>query len=273
MGPVLSLGRGVGVSTPDNEPEDKFAVADIIDTLKKRGVNVLEDREAEVKIVLLRQETKKATDILARRHIKFSPAMHDEGYAVITDGKSIYDIAATSAGIYYGAQTIKQLVYGHKEKALLQGATIRDWPAMKYRGLSEDISRGPIPTLAFQKHEVRVLSEYKMNIYSPYFEVSLAYGSNPLLAPPGGAMTHSDVEELVAYAQKYHVTIIPDQEAFGHLHHALMFETYSSLGETPHGSALTPVQPGSVQLIDQWFREIASMFPGPFINIGADEVT
>ena len=139
---------------------------------------------------------------------------------------------------------------------------VRDWPAMKYRGVSDDLSRGPMPTLDFQKHQVRTFSQYKINIYSPYFENTLAYASNPLSAPPGGAMTRSDVEALVQYAQQYHVTIVPEQEAFGHLHHTLMFDTYSKLAETPEGSVLAPGQPGSMQLIQQWFTEIAPCFPG-----------
>ncbi|MGH9617275.1 MAG: family 20 glycosylhydrolase, partial [Acidobacteriaceae bacterium] len=123
----------------------------------------------------------------------------------------------------------------------------------------------------FQEHQVKVFSEYKGNIYSPYFENTLAYASNPLPAPPGGAMTRSDVEQLVRYAKQYHVTIVPEQEAFGHLHHVLTFDKYSTLAETPHGTVLAPVQPGSIQLIQQWFTEIAAMFPGPFMHIGADE--
>ena len=36
------------------------------------------------------------------------------------------------------------------------------------------------------------------------------------------------------------MTIVPEQEAFGHLHHTLTFDTYSQLAETPHGSVLAP---------------------------------
>ena len=269
---VLSLGQGASISAPGKQPEDMFTVADLISTLKERGIAARDDNKGEIRIVLMRDSTRKAAAILSDRHIEFSPAMHDEGYAIVTEGKTMYDIAASAAGIYYGAQTINQLIVGRGRTATLQGATIRDWPAMKYRGLSDDLSRGPISTLAFQKHQVRVLSEYKMNVYSPYFEVSLAYEKSPLAAPPGGAMTRADVEDLVDYARQYHVIIVPEQEAFGHLHHALMFETYSPLAETPHGSALAPGQAGSIPLIQQWFTEIASMFPGPFIHIGADEV-
>jgi hypothetical protein len=110
-----------------------------------------------------------------------------------------------------------------------------------------------------------------VNVYSPYFENTFAFASNPLPALPGGAMTRADAEELVRYASQYHVTIIPEQEAFGHLHRVLMYDTYSQLAETPHGSVLAPGQPGSQELIRQWFTEMASIFPGPFLHIGADE--
>ena len=42
-------------------------------------------------------------------------------------------------------------------------------------------------------------------------------------------MTRADVRELVAYARRYHVQVVPEQEAFGHLHHVLKFETYAPL--------------------------------------------
>lgn len=275
---ILSLEHGVSVEATSHDAEDEFAVTDLISTLKNRGVEAREGHSDKIKIVLMRLEDKKAADLLAHSHVSFDTVMHDEGYVLLTDGNTTYDIAATSAGLYYGAQTIKQLVVGggrddakSGSSAVLHGVLIRDWPAMKYRGLDDDLSRGPVPTLKFQEHQVQVLSEYKVNIYSPYFENTLAYTSNPLSAPPDGAMTRSDVETLVHYAQHYHVMIIPEQEAFGHLHHVLMFDKYAKLAETPHGNVLAPGQPGSLQLINQWFTEIASMFPGPFIHVGADE--
>ena len=270
-GIVIPLAHGIGISTDSKDPDDRFAVEDLVDSLKARDIDARASKAGKVKVILVRQQAKKAVDVLLHAHVAFDPAMHDEGYALVTAGDTIYDIAATSAGIYYGAQTIKQLIRGSGSNATVNGAVVRDWPAMKYRGLDDDLSRGPVPTLAFQKHQVRVLSQYKVNIYSPYFENTLAYIDNPLAAPPGGAMTPDDVRQLVQYAQQYHITIVPEQEAFGHLHHTLMFDNYSQLAETPHGYVLAPGQPGSLQLIQQWFTEMASMFPGPFLHIGADE--
>jgi hypothetical protein len=118
---------------------------------------------------------------------------------------------------------------------------------------------------------VRVFAAFKANIYSPYFEHTLLYPNEPMAAPPGGALTPAEAKELVAYARQYHVTILPEQEAFGHLHHVLKYDLYQDVAETPHGHVLAPVQPNTLPLIKDWFTQIAAEFPSPFMHIGADE--
>ena len=266
---TVGLGEGVRLQS-SSEPEDRFAAGNLAQELGQRGISVHNTGMA-VAIVLLRLDQPKAAALLSRSNVDFSSDMHDEGYVLLSDGKTLYDIAATSAGIFYGVQTIKQLISGRGKQALLHQAEIRDWPVMKYRGQDDDLSRGPMPTLEYQERQVRTFAAYKLNIYSPYFENTLKYDSDPLMAPPGGSMSRADVAELVSYSRQYHVTIVPQQEAFGHLHHTLMYERYAQLSETPHGSVLAPGQPGSLQTTSRWFAELASLFPGPFVHIGADE--
>ncbi len=128
-----------------------------------------------------------------------------------------------------------------------------------------------MPTLEFQKKQIRIIAAYKLNIYSPYFEHTMQYTGHPLMAPPGGTLTQDQARELVAYAAKYHVTIIPEQEAFGHLHYLLNWEQYTPLAETPHGHVLAPAQPDAQKLTHDMFGELAGIFPGPFLHLGADE--
>jgi len=67
-----------------------------------------------------------------------------------------------------------------------------------------------------------------------------------ILGTPGGTISAEQVRELVAYAKRYHVEIVPEQQAFGHLHHMLTYELYSPLAETPHGHVLAPGQSGTL---------------------------
>ena len=266
-----SVANGITINRPASA-EDRFAASDLATALKDRGIRVVSGETGPgTRVVLLRADAPTATSVLRRHSLSLDPAMHDEGYVITPDGNRLVVIGTTSAAVFYGAQTVKQLVSGDGDQARLYRATIRDWPAMRYRGFHDDISRGPVPTLDFQKKQIRTLAAYKINFFSPYFEHTLAYDSNPLIAPPGGAMSHADVKELVAYAANYHVEIIPEQEAFGHLHHVLKYEIYSPLGETAHGHVLAPGQPGSLPLIRQMFAEIISLFPSRFVHLGADE--
>ncbi len=251
----------------EKNADDEFAVTDLKEQIL--GKSTVRDHAPTIRFE--RAGSAAAQALLARHHLSFDPAMHDEGYIIVPDEKGLAVIAQTSAGIFYGAQTVKQLIRGSGKDAALLAPTIRDWPAMAHRGLSDDWSRGPLPTMDFLKREIRTLAAYKVNIFSPYFEHTFAYDSSPVAAIPGGAMTPDEARELVAYAANYHITVIPEQESFGHLHNVLKFEQFSGLGENPHGSVLAPDDPGTLPLIGSWFGELAKVFPGPYAHIGADE--
>jgi hypothetical protein len=267
----IVLAHGLEIAMPADSA-DAFAARDLRDVLRDAGVPIASRAGGgSARIALLRTSSASGRSLLDRHDVAFDSAMTAEGYVLIPDGRTLNVVAATPAGVFYGAQTIKQLVQGRGPSAVLRMATVRDWPAMRHRGLHDDLSRGPVPTLDFMKKQIRTFAAYKLNTYSPYFEHTLEYRSNPLIAPPGGALTRDDVRELVAYAERYHIDVIPEQEAFGHLHHALKYELYAPLAETPHGHVLAPGQPGSLALIKQWFAEIDTLFPSQYVHLGADE--
>ncbi len=247
-------------------PEDEFSAEDLGKGLYARGVPKARLNARTNQMTTIRLER------VSSARAKEISDTSDEAYQIEPVGAHELVVrAATSAGIFYGAQTVKQLVRGAGKDAVLLVPTIRDWPAMPHRGISDDWSRGPLPNMEFLKREIRTLAAYKYNIFSPYFEHTFAYASTPVAAFPGGAMTPEEGKELVEFAAKYHITIIPEQEAFGHLHHVLKFEEYSKLGETPHGAVLAPGDAASLPQIGEWFGELAKVFPGPYAHIGADE--
>jgi hexosaminidase len=273
---IQSLAPGLQLNCPAPCPaEDAFAIDDLKSYLAAQGISV--NTTSPVNILIVRYGTPLANSIYTSAlptgttDTAMPEAMKPEGYAIIPDGKGLALAAASSSGIFYALQTVKQLITGYGTHAQLHTATIRDWPAMKIRGLDDDLSRGPITSLEFQKKLIRTLAAYKINLYSPYFEHTAAYASNPLIALPGATITASDAAALVAYARPFHITIVPEQEAFGHLHNALLWEQYQPLAETPHGAVLSPMQPGSIALIKQQFSELATEYPSPFLHIGADE--
>ena len=265
------------VIVPDGDAEDLFAAQNLGSALAQRGiVNPPTAGPVDLTVTLLREDSDQAKHLLTENNLSFSAPMLDEGYVLISrkeasGGDAVAIIGHTAAGVFYGVQTLKQLLEGDHGSEKIWTGTIRDWPSMKYRGEDDDLSRGPFPTLAFQKHQLEVFAAYKVNLYSPYFENNLEYSADPLAAPPGGALTRAEAEELVAFASRLHITIVPEQEAFGHVHHVLEYEKYADVAETPHGYVIAPGQAGSLPLIKSWFTQIAADFPSPFLHVGADE--
>ena len=269
FGAAIDLPSRIVVVVPVKNVEDEFAAKDLekaIADLPAGGQPGLPYR-----VLLLREGSAQAKAVLARVHLTFDPAMESEGYVLDIEPHEATIVGATGSGVFYGVQTLKQLLPLPGSPRTLPIGTVRDWPAMRYRGMDDDLSRGPFPTLDFQKRQIRVFASYKLNIYSPYFEHTLLYPDQPLSAPPGSSLSPAEVAELVAYARQYHITIIPDQESFGHLHQVLKYDLYQDVAETPHGQVLAPGQPGSLPLIESWFKQIAQEFPSPFLHIGADE--
>jgi hexosaminidase len=253
-------------------PADRFAASDFADRLRERGLQVsLSAQQPSYRVRVLRLDSDSARSLLSTNRIAFDSAMRAEGYVVLsrTDGATI--IAASDAGVFYGFQTLAQLITGTDANASIFPATIRDWPAMRHRGAQDDISRGPVPTLEYQKRQIRTLAAYKINLFSIYFEHTLAFNSQPLFAPPGGAMSQAEIRELVEYAKQYHITILPQQQTFGHLHHALKFDLYADVAERTHGHVLSPSVPRSLEIVRSIYNEIDSLFPSPLVHLGADE--
>jgi hexosaminidase len=217
---------------------------------------------------------------LASDGLTMPPGFDEQGYALEADGHRILVGGAGAPGAFYGVQTLRQLLRpvndasqsGEKASDLeCPAAAIRDWPAMKWRGVHVDLSRGPILSLDFMKEQIRVLAEYKINMYALYMEDVFALPDEPIAPPQRGALTPEEMRELVAYAQRYYVTIVPELETFGHLHNVLRYDLYSQLAEIPHGAVLTPTQTGTYDFLSKMIADIVPSFPGPFFHIGADE--
>ena len=283
-GSYVAIPRSVSISAAASG-DDRFAATELANTLRDRGLRTSTTATATAtatattptpttgtyRVTLARADSPVGKQLLGAYALALNGDQRAEGYAIVSDKDQTVVVAASAAGIFYGVQTVKQLIRTDGTEPQIFTATIRDWPAMRWRGMQDDLSRGPLPTLEFQKRQIRIFAAYKLNVYSPYYEHTFEYKSHPLMAPPGGVMTQDEVKELIAYARPYHIDVVPEQEAFGHLHHMLKYDLYGQLAESPHGHVLAPGQAGSIEVIKEWFAEINAVFPSQFVHIGADE--
>jgi hexosaminidase len=249
--------------------DDRFAAEDFIDDLKlTTGVGIKVGGNSSRRIVIGRMDLPKIRAALSE---STASSGSDEAYVITVDVHQIVVAGKTAAGTFYGLQTLKQLVRGEGAQAFVPCLRIVDWPAMRWRAVSDDISRGPVPTVDYIKRQIRTEAFFKLNMHSFYMEHTFGSESNPLIGPAGGSLTPDEIRELVAYARRFHVELVPEQQTFGHLHKALRLEKYAELAEIPYGDVLSPQQPGTYKLIADWYKELNELFPGQFFHIGEDE--
>ena len=269
------LDRNSSITLADpSSVDDRFAANDFIEDAKQTsGINLKITRGKGRQTILIGSLNLPAvTSALKKAGVTLPTSLNEEGYVLIVKSDAVVVAGASAAGVFYGMQTLKQLVRGNADSGgYVQGVTIVDWPAMRWRGVSDDISRGPVPTLAYIKRQLRTFAMYKLNMHSFYMEHTFSSKAHPLIGPEGGSLTPDEIRELVAYAKSYHIELVPEQQTFGHLHKALKYEKYNPLAETPYGDVLSPQQEGTYKLVADWYRELNELFPGKFFHIGEDE--
>ena len=200
--------------------------------------------------------------------IQVPDSLGDQGYILNVSKDRVLVAANTSTGIFYGVQTLKQIIRANRVGNQIPRLTITDWPALAYRGWMDDISRGPIPTMALLKKEVRKLAEYKLNFFTLYTENIFKLEAYPDLAPQDG-LTADQVKELTKYAEPYHIQLVGNFQSFGHMYKTLSDPFYYKMRETEN--VLCPVVPQTYQFLSKVYSEIVPAYSSKFFNINCDE--
>ncbi len=253
--------------------DDRFAAQDFADDLRETaGVTLRVGAGGGKRQILVGPLSHpRVRAAIEKSGVSVPADLNEEGYVLVVSPELVVAAGRTEAGTFYALQTLKQLVRGEGAGAYAQGVRVLDWPSVRWRGLSDDVSRGPVPTVEYFKRQIRNEAMFKMNMHSLYMEHVFGSAAHPLIAPEGGAITPEEIREMVAYARRYHVELVPQQQTFGHLHKALKFEKYNELAEVPYGDILTPQEEGTYELVADWYAELDELFPGRFFHIGADE--
>jgi len=193
-----------------------------------------------------------------------------ESYRLKITPKNIRITAKSSAGLFYGVQTLRQMIEGTGDKAIISEAEIEDWPSLVYRGFMMDMSHSQLPKIDEIKNQIDFLSRWKANQYLFYSEASIELDGYPLLMADA-RFTKDQVKEVIEYARARHIDVIPNMELYGHLHDLFRLEHYSDLSVVPHGGEFIPDDPRVKPLLDDWITQISKLFPSPFFHIGFDE--
>ncbi|MCK5738284.1 beta-N-acetylhexosaminidase, partial [bacterium] len=207
--------------------------------------------------------------ICRKNKLSVTEELGKEGYVILVRSKEIAVTSLTARGLFYGVQTLKQLIRGNAVENRIPAVSIRDFPDMAIRGFQDDISRGPVPTMSFLKTEIRRMAEVKINYLAYYTEHVFQSTKYPEFAPPGGSLSAEDIKELSNYARKYQIELLGNFQSFGHLSHILKHPRFAHLRETR--SVISPVFEESYEFLENILTEVAQAYDSPLFNINCDE--
>jgi hexosaminidase len=234
-----------------------------------------------------------------------------ESYELTSDEASVVVTGADAAGLFYGVQTLGQLIARDGEAWIVPAVTIQDSPRFAYRGVMLDVARhfqsvetvkayiDRAASLKFNALHLHLTDDqgWRLQLASRPELTQLASGTS-VGGDPGGFYTTADYREIVAHAASRHLIVVPEIDMPGHTHAVGL--AYPELAEAPalsdhiteiaeaHGggvptagvpyegmavgfSSLKIHEEATYDFIADVFGELASLTPGPYLHVGGDE--
>ena len=228
----------------------------------------------------------------------------NEAYRIEIDKKGIRLSASTETGIFYGLQTLLQLLNNSDNKTL-PALTINDSPRFPYRGLHLDVSRHFFDK-EFVKKQLDAMAYFKMNrlhwhltdgagwrieikkyprltsfaAWRPFDKLNDWWVGGRTFCEQddpravGGYYTQDDIREVVAYAAERHITIIPEIEMPGHSEEVLATYPELSCSGKPYVNADFCIgTEKTFEFLENVLLEVIDLFPSEYIHIGGDEAS
>lgn len=227
----------------------------------------------------------------------------DESYSLAV-GKSGIEIGASDeTGLFYGIQTLMQLI--NIDNTKLPYLRIEDSPRFAYRGLMLDCSRHFL-SLDFLKKQIDMMAYLKLNrfhwhltdgpgwrlqidqypelteiaawrpqaTWKEWWNSGRQYVKEGTEGAYGGYYTQDEARELVEYAAERHIVVIPEIEIPGHSEEVLAVYPHLSCTGKPYTSSEVCIgNPDTYTFLENVLDEVIGVFPSEYIHIGGDEAS
>lgn len=162
--------------------------------------------------------------------------MENEEYKLIINNDSIEIMFTFDSGIFYGIQTLKQIL--KQSSNSIRNLEIEDKPYFKNRGFFHDVTRGKVPTLETLKQLVDKASYYKINQIQLYIEHTFAFKGMSEVWVDKDPLTSEEILILDMYCKKRNIELIPSLSTFGHLYEVLRTKSFCNLCEIDRKSVV-----------------------------------
>ncbi|ELS53663.1 beta-N-acetylhexosaminidase [Streptomyces viridochromogenes] len=210
--------------------------------------------------------------------LRLDPGLGREEYRLVSDGSGVRVEGGGAAGVFWGAQTLRQLLgadayrrapVGRDRTWAVPHLTIEDAPRFRWRGLMLDVARHFLPKDGVLRY-LDLMAAHKLNVFHFHLtddqgwrieikkyprltevgswraRTKFGHRASPLWEekPHGGHYTQDDIREIVAYAAERHITVVPEIDVPGHSQAAIA--AYPELGNTD------VIDTNSLSVWDNW---------------------
>ncbi|MBP1840349.1 beta-N-acetylhexosaminidase [Formosa algae] len=212
---------------------------------------------------------------------------NDESYQLNVTNTGATITANTDIGALRGIETLLQLTSNNATQFYFKGVSISDAPRFVWRGLMIDVSRHFHP-VAVLKRNLDAMASVKMNVFHWHLIddqgiriQSKVYPQLTELASDGLFYTQEQIKDVVAYASKLGIRVVPEIDVPGHA--TAILTAFPELGSQPgvtynverfsgvFDPTLDPTNDQTYVFLENLFTEIAPLFPDPYFHIGGDE--
>lgn len=213
----------------------------------------------------LTQPPRVTARILAHR----DAALGDEGYLLSIGPQGVSARANTPAGLFYAMQTFGQL--NPSGGSLVHPIAIRDWPVYRWRGVHLDTARHFFDVRTVERY-IDVAAHYRLNVFHWHLTDDQAWRlpvpGYPALTARGYSYSESQIREVVAYAAKRYIMVLPEIEMPAHSSAAIAAYPQFGCGRSGVFCATSATFGFLQNALNQVFR----LFSAPAVHVGGDEV-
>jgi hexosaminidase len=230
--------------------------------------------------------------------LRIDPAVRgEEAYRLTVAPEHILIEASDDRGLFWGVQTLRQLIPERRAGRLAVSAVrIDDAPRYAWRGVMLDVARHFMPVAQVER-QIDLFSRYKINVLHWHLTDDQGWriqiGKYPRLTSVGAWRTEADgsrsggfytqrqIREVVAYARARNVMVVPEIEMPGHASAAIAAYPSLSCPKRPiqvpaswgvFGDIYCAGDEATFAFLHDVLDEVAALFPAPYIHIGGDEV-
>lgn len=195
-----------------------------------------------------------------------------EGYMLEVNDKGICISARAPAGLFYGCQTLEQLIEDSRDfNVRIPAMRITDYPAIPYRAVHFD-TKHHLDRMEYYYREIDKLARYKINAVIWELEDKLRYTRRPEIAAPN-AISKQEMQALCRYARQRNIEISPLVQGLGHA--GFILKHHWELRENPASDwEFCPSDPRTYELQFDLYQDAIEAMPyGKYLHVGGDEIT